>query len=129
MNLNNSLSLTSAVRLAEAIENHINNVSPMHVGTLTFKPNAADEAVLKEVAQKLRDCDVEFINRNNEWLVITTYRTIEALEAELLTPGFKILNDINVVKIHKESLRIGTRLDQASGKNLKDLYEAAKAYA
>lgn len=126
MNLNNSLSLNSATNLVNAIENHMNNVIPEYVGTLTFESNAFEQAVLKEISDKLNDCQVEFITQNNEWLVITTYNSLEILEAELVTPGFKMLNNLGVVKVHKETLRIGTRLDNESGKKLKELYAAAK---
>lgn len=126
MNLNNSLSLNSATNLAKAIENHMNNVTPEYSGTLTFEPHAFEQKALEEVSNKLNDCHVEFINRNNEWLVITTYHSLELLEAELITPGFKMLNNIGVVKVHKETLRIGVRLDNESGKKLKELYAAAR---
>ena len=126
MNLNNSLSLTSATDLANAIENHMNSVIPAYVGTLTFKTDAFEQVVLKEISDKLNDCQVEFIAQNNEWLVITTYNSLEILESELLTPGFKMLDNLGVVKVHKETLRIGTRLDNESGKKLKELYAAAK---
>lgn len=128
MKLSNQTSVLSAQRLAIAIEEHINNVSPMHIGSLEFKAESLSEEVLRTMATKLNDSTVEFINRNNEWLIITTYHSLELLEAELLTPGYKMLANINVTKVHKESLRIGVRLDQASGEGFKKIYEAAKAY-
>ena len=112
--------------LSIAIENHMNEILPECIGTLTFLPDALDKVVLKEISDKLDNCKVVFINLSDSQLVVTSYNTLEDLESELTSHGYLMLKDLNVVKVHKDSLRIGTRLDNESGKKLKELYAAAR---
>lgn len=112
--------------LSTAIEKHKNQILPECIGTLTFLPDALDKVVLREVSVKLENCKVVFINLSDSQLVVTSYNNLEDLESELTSHGYLMLKDLNVVKVHKDSLRIGTRLDNDSANKLKELYEAAK---